>query len=410
METEQNSNNNKCNATPLNLKELFKMYFDELVCIAEGLLYQGVAILAGPPKLGKSWLVLALCIAISKGQEILGFHTNQCGCLYLSLEDSLRRIKDRSNNVLQNDNAIPDNIYPRIKCPTIDEGLTDYLQSELEIHPDIKFIVIDTFQKICSGNINSYNRMSQDVGKLKEFADDNGVCILLIHHSKKSKSRDVFNEIQGSIGINGTVDTMIVLTKSKDNPFDVVFSATGRDIENIEKVIRFNKKKCQWEVIAEYESPEDKQYQDYIDDPIVITVKHLLSEQEEVIITATDLYNKILEINGMDKTDLKQKNGQAVSRELNNNLQIFLKEYDNIRFERVNTSGGTEGRQIKFSFYPVEDESVQQEEISTKENIVQQGEVLDKEIIPKQEIVPLTKQAELKEENTSKVITDSKLF
>jgi len=274
METEQNSNNNKCNATPLNLKELFKMYFDELVCIAEGLLYQGVAILAGPPKLGKSWLVLALCIAISKGQEFLGFHTNQCGCLYLSLEDSLRRIKDRVNIVLQDDNAIPENIYPEIKCPTIDDGLIDYLQSHLEMHPDIKFIIIDTFQKIINGNINSYNRMSSDVGKLKEFADDNGVCILLIHHSKKSKSRDVFNEIQGSIGINGTVDTMIVLTKSKDNPFDVVFSATGRDIENIEKIIRFNKKKCQWEVIAEYESPEDKQYQDYIDDPIIITVKH----------------------------------------------------------------------------------------------------------------------------------------
>lgn len=403
METEQNSNNNKCNATPLNLKELFKMYFDELVCIAEGLLYQGVAILAGPPKLGKSWLVLALCIAISKGQEILGFHTNQCGCLYLSLEDSLRRIKDRVNIVLQDDNAIPENIYPEIKCPTIDEGLIDYLQSHLEMHPDIKFIIIDTFQKIINGNINSYNRMSSDVGKLKEFADDNGVCILLIHHSKKSKSRDVFNEIQGSIGINGTVDTMIVLTKNKDNPFDVVFSATGRDIENIEKVIRFNKKKCQWEVIAEYESLEDKQYQEYIDDPIVIAVKQLLSEQEEVTITATDLYNKILEINGMDKADLKQKNGQAVSRELNNNLQIFLKEYDNIRFERVNTSGGTEGRQIKFSFYPVEDETAEEHE-----EVIQKDETAVEET--KDEQQETQKTVSKNDEDNSKAKTDNYLF
>lgn len=403
METEQNSNNNKCNATPLNLKELFKMYFDELVCIAEGLLYQGVAILAGPPKLGKSWLVLALCIAISKGQEFLGFQTKQCGCLYLSLEDSLRRIKDRVNIVLQDDNAIPENIYPEIKCPTIDEGLIDYLQSHLEMHPDIKFIIIDTFQKIINGNINSYNRMSSDVGKLKEFADDNGVCILLIHHSKKSKSRDVFNEIQGSIGINGTVDTMIVLTKSKDNPFDVVFSATGRDIENIEKVIRFNKKKCQWEVIAEYESLEDKQYQEYIDDPIVIAVKQLLSEQEEVTITATDLYNKILEINGMDKADLKQKNGQAVSRELNNNLQIFLKEYDNIRFERVNTSGGTEGRQIKFSFYPVEDETAEEHE-----EVIQKDETAVEET--KDEQQETQKTVSKNDEDNSKAKTDNYLF
>lgn len=403
METEQNSNNNKCNATPLNLRELSKMYFDELVCIAEGLLYQGVAILAGPPKLGKSWLVLALCIAISKGQEFLGFQTKQCGCLYLSLEDSLRRIKDRVNIVLQDDNAIPENIYPEIKCPTIDEGLIDYLQSRLEMHPDIKFIIIDTFQKIINGNINSYNRMSSDVGKLKEFADDNGVCILLIHHSKKSKSRDVFNEIQGSIGINGTVDTMIVLTKSKDNPFDVVFSATGRDIENIEKVIRFNKKKCQWEVIAEYESPEDKQYQDYIDNPIIITVKQLLSEQEEVTITATDLYNKILEINGMGKADLKQKNGQAVSRELNNNLQIFLKEYDNIRFERVNTSGGTEGRQIKFSYYPLEDETAEEQE-----EVIQKDETAVEET--KDEQQETQKTVSKNDEDNSKAKTDNYLF
>lgn len=403
METEQNSNNNKCNATPLNLKELASMYFDELVCIVERLLYQGVAILAGPPKLGKSWLVLALCIAISKGQEFLGFQTKQCGCLYLSLEDSLRRIKDRVNIVLQDDNAIPENIYPEIKCPTIAEGLTDYLQSQLEMYPDIKFIIIDTLQKVINGNINSYNRMSEDIGKLKEFADDNGVCILLIHHSKKSKSRDVFNEIQGSIGINGTVDTMIVLTKSKDNPFDVVFSATGRDIENIEKVIRFNKKKCQWEVIAEYESLEDKQYQEYIDNPIVIAVKQLLSEQEEVTITATDLYNKILEINGMDKTDLKQKNGQAVSREINNNLQIFLKEYDNIRFERVNTSGGTEGRQIKFSYYPVEDKTAEEHE-----EVIQKDETAVEEI--KDEQQETQKTVSKNDEDNSKAKTDNYLF
>ena len=68
--------------------------------------------------------------------------------MYLSLEDSLRRIKDRVNIVLQDDNAIPENIYPEIKCPTIDDGLIDYLQSHLEMHPDIKFIIIDTFQKI----------------------------------------------------------------------------------------------------------------------------------------------------------------------------------------------------------------------------------------------------------------------
>jgi len=109
----------------------------------------------------------------------------------------------------------------------------------------------------------------------------------------------------------------------------------------------------------------------------------------------------------MDKADLKQKNGQAVSRELNNNLQIFLKEYDNIRFERVNTSGGTEGRQIKFSYYPLEDETAQEhEEVIQKDETTEEHE----EVIQKDEQQETQKTVSKNDEDNSKAKTDNHLF
>lgn len=60
-----------------------------------GLLPQGLSILGGAPKIGKSWLVLDLCVRIAKGESIWNLDTIPGTTLYLCLEDPLHRVQQR---------------------------------------------------------------------------------------------------------------------------------------------------------------------------------------------------------------------------------------------------------------------------------------------------------------------------
>ena len=63
--------------------------------VVDQLLPQGLHILAGAPKVGKSWLALWLCLCVSKGEPVWEFSTTQGPVLYLCLEDSYARIQSR---------------------------------------------------------------------------------------------------------------------------------------------------------------------------------------------------------------------------------------------------------------------------------------------------------------------------
>ena len=115
--------------------------------IVDKLLSVGLNILASPPKYGKSWMVLALCLAVASGGRFLGHMTNQCGCLYLALEDSQRRLKTRMNKLLAGKTA-PRGFYFATMASPIDNGLFDELEDFLKKHPDTGLIVVDTLQRV----------------------------------------------------------------------------------------------------------------------------------------------------------------------------------------------------------------------------------------------------------------------
>jgi len=63
--------------------------------VVERLLPQGVHVLAGASKVGKSWLSLWLCLQVAKGEKVWEFPTKSGTVLYLCLEDSFSRIQSR---------------------------------------------------------------------------------------------------------------------------------------------------------------------------------------------------------------------------------------------------------------------------------------------------------------------------
>ena len=67
-------------------------------CI-ETLLPEGISMLGGAPKVGKSWMVLLLALQVAKGEPLWNLPTKQGTVLYLALEDSQSRLQDRVNRV-----------------------------------------------------------------------------------------------------------------------------------------------------------------------------------------------------------------------------------------------------------------------------------------------------------------------
>lgn len=220
--------------------------------IVEGLIPVGLTLLCAPPKYGKSWMSLQLANAVASGHDFLGYKTNKARVRYFALEDSFRVLKER--NAKQN-NAGVDNLHIRIKAGNLQDGNAGSFMREIMmekmLYPDLKLIIIDTFQKIRGTERKSENQYAHETregGYLHEFALENNLAIVLVHHVRKMVDpSDPFNNIGGSNGIIGATDTNIVLTREARNSENTVLNITGRHIEDQEIVIAFNKATCHWE-------------------------------------------------------------------------------------------------------------------------------------------------------------------
>ena len=197
--------------------------------LVDELIPEGLHILAGAPKIGKSWLALWLCLCVSQGQPLWNFATTQGEVLYLSLEDSYRRIQSRLFDLT--DDA-PQTLHFAILADTLKHGLEQQIEQFLTEHPATKLVVIDTLQRVRStgGDSNLYANDYQDIGLLKKLADKRHIAILLIHHLRKLHDDDPMNMISGSTGLSGAADSTFVLQKSSRLANVASLHCTGRDI------------------------------------------------------------------------------------------------------------------------------------------------------------------------------------
>ena len=228
----------------LSSAELPALRFKPVRYIVDGLLPPGLAVLAGSPKIGKSWLVLQLCMKIAKGEAMWGNKTRQGAALYIALEDSHARLQKRVN-------LICDELSPELYFATSCSYLGDELERELVYfvrqHPNTRVIVIDTFQKIRSATAQmSYANDYAEVSRLKQMADELNLCILLLHHTRKMGDNDRINEISGTNGIAGSADTLMVLTKSKRSVKEAELTVTGRDVGDLELKLSMDPQSFIW--------------------------------------------------------------------------------------------------------------------------------------------------------------------
>lgn len=233
------------------MKEL-KIYSSEYIMntpmkpiefVVDNLISQGLFILAGAPKVGKSWLALDVCLSIAKGEKVLGKATSCGHAVYLSLEDSLIRLQNRLYELTD----VPsDNLHFAIMAESISNGLPEQIEYCRKRFDDLKIVVIDTLQKVRNESESSYGSDYQELSVLKALADKLGIAIVLVHHTRKCSDSDPFNMISGSTGLSGCVDGSMVLIETKRGSRKAKLHCVGRDIENQEINVVFENSR--WKV------------------------------------------------------------------------------------------------------------------------------------------------------------------
>ena len=206
--------------------------YEPISFLVEDLLPPGLHLLAGAPKIGKSWLALWLCLQVAQGQPLWNFSTRPCEVLYLCLEDSFQRIQSRLFDLTED---APSTLHFAVRSEQLHNGLVDQMEQFLQAHPATGLVVIDTLQRIRStGNeANPYANDYRDIGVLKALADRHRIAVLLVHHLRKMNDDDPMNMISGTTGLSGATDSNFVLRKSKRRENTATLYCTGRDLSLI---------------------------------------------------------------------------------------------------------------------------------------------------------------------------------
>ena len=300
-------------------EEILSTVFKPMEYIIDGLLTQGLYVLAGAQKVRKSWLAMDICLSIATGVPVLGRDTIQGTALYLCLEDNYQRVQDRLFQM----NAEPiENLHFALVADKIGAGLEEQIESFKKEHDDLKIVVVDVMQMVRSNVESSYGADYAELIALKQLAYRLGICILLIHHTRKCKDNDPFNLISGSTGISGSADGSYVLIETRRGSGRAILHCVGRDFENAELQMQFDTDVMRW--IVENE-PEQKSR-----DNIVLSAVYLfIKERIHFEGTATELVEELKSVT----TEVIYPN--RVTRDLVQNGYELSKYGIDFRYERV---------------------------------------------------------------------------
>ena len=231
----------------VSMNELYETVFQSRPPIIDGLLYPGVYLFVGAPKFGKSFLMAQLAYHVSKGEPLWNYTVHKSDVLYLALEDNYERIQKRSYRMFGTESI--DNLRFAVMANTVDGGLERQLEGFLHQHPETRLIIIDTLQKVReASNECSYGNDYQVITRLKQFADNRGICILLVHHTRKQKADDSFDMISGTNGLLGAADGAFILEKEKRTGDTAVLEVSGRDQPEQKLILKKNMERLTWEL------------------------------------------------------------------------------------------------------------------------------------------------------------------
>ena len=315
----------------VTMQELYQDIYSKKPPVIEGLLYQGTYLFVGSPKIGKSFFMAQLAYHVSTGTPLWDYPVKKGTVLYLALEDDYRRLQERMYRMFGTDST--ENLYFSVSSKPLGNGLTDQLSGFIREHPDTTLVIIDTLQKIREVDSDSYSYAKdyEIINQLKQFSDSWGICLLLVHHTRKQKSSDNFDMISGTNGLLGCADGAFMLYKETRTSNKATLEISGRDQQDQKiHLIRDEEKLC-WN----FEKAETELWKEP-PEPLLECIANLVTEENPTWQgTATELIEKL----GLDMKP------NVVSLKLNVNAGRLMNDYG-IRYTNQRNHSG---RMIFFS-------------------------------------------------------------
>ena len=315
----------------VTMQELYQDIYSKKPPVIEGLLYQGTYLFVGSPKIGKSFFMAQLAYHVSTGTPLWDYPVKKGTVLYLALEDDYRRLQERMYRMFGTDST--ENLYFSVSSKPLGNGLTDQLSGFIREHPDTTLVIIDTLQKIREVDSDSYSYAKdyEIINQLKQFSDSWGICLLLVHHTRKQKSSDNFDMISGTNGLIGCADGAFMLYKENRTSNKATLEISGRDQQDQKiHLIRDEEKLC-WN----FEKAETELWKEP-PEPLLECIANLVTEENPTWQgTATELIEKL----GLDMKP------NVVSLKLNVNAGRLMNDYS-IRYTNKRNHSG---RMIFFS-------------------------------------------------------------
>ena len=269
----------------VSMQDLYETIYPSRPPIIDGLLYAGTYLFVGAPKVGKSFLMAQIGYHVSTGLELWGYPVHQGAVLYLALEDDHRRLQDRLFRMFGTESA--DNLYFSIYAKQLGAGLEEQLKWFVQEHPDTRLIIIDTLQKVreSGGDTYSYASDYEVITKLKAFADEHGICLLLVHHTRKQQAEDKFDMISGTNGLLGAADGAFLLQKERRTSNAATLDISGRDQQDQRLYLTRNEERLIWTL----ERAETELWKEPLDPVLAAIAALVTAEQPQWSGTATEL-------------------------------------------------------------------------------------------------------------------------
>lgn len=264
-----------------SVKDLMTQHFVPTEFLVNGILPLGLTLLASPPKFGKSWFSLLLCLAVAKGTPFLGLGTTKSDVLYLDLEDGDADLQERIKKLNMGEEA-PAGLLYSTEAPTLADGLLDTLNQTLSSNPSIKLIVIDTLGVVLGAQNSDSNQFAQEYalyGSLKKVANAHSIALLVIHHLRKTgDDNNPFNRIYGGVATQAALDTMMVLEKDTHASDSAHLHVSGRRCPQQDFVLSFDADTCIWSMVGNSAEADEKFHRNqYERSEAVVTIKEAVA-------------------------------------------------------------------------------------------------------------------------------------
>jgi RecA-family ATPase len=231
--------------------DLQRKTFPPVSYVVPDLIPEGLSLLAGKPKIGKSWLALDVCLAAASDRCCLGDRKPEHGdVLYCALEDNPRRLQRRIDKLAGTFTAKwPSRLTLATAWQRLNKGGVDDIREWIESVSAPRLVVLDTLAGVkpirtTSGYVEDY----ESLAALHRLANDKAVAVLVLHHTRKMEADDPIDTVSGTLGLAGCADTILVLARTSNG---TTLYIRGRDIEEAEHAVAFDRASCKWTILGE---------------------------------------------------------------------------------------------------------------------------------------------------------------